>query len=67
MRNPSSDHSSPVVPVDDLFHTDDHPFCPLDSCTCHQDPALLASVEHAVTDGLFTLNEATNFVQGKTM
>jgi hypothetical protein len=67
MRNPSSDQPSPVVPVDDLFHTDDHPFCPLDSCTCHQDPTLLASVEHMVTDGLFTTDEATNFVQGKTI
>lgn len=67
MRNSSSGQPSPVVQGDDLFHTDDHPFCPLDSCTCHQDPALLASVEHMVTDGLFTTDEATNFVQGKTM
>jgi hypothetical protein len=33
---------------------------------CHEAPELLTTVDQAVTDGLFTSNEATNFIQGKT-
>lgn len=62
-----SDNFIPIILMeDDLLHTNNHPFCSVDSCMCHEAPELLTTVGQAVTDGLFTSNEATNFIQGKT-
>ena len=57
----------PVLPVDVLLHTQEHPFCPIDSCCCHQDADRVAQVSEAVTEGLFTPKEALRFVEGRTV
>ena len=56
----------PVVQMeDDLLHTAEHPFCFIgDQCPCHEDPLLISEVTQAVTDGLLTPDEATDFVAG---
>ncbi len=51
--------------VDALFHTQEHPFCLIDSCFCHEDPDLIAAVAELVTEGLFTPEEALRFVEGR--
>jgi len=62
------DNFIPVVLIEgDMLHTQEHPFCPDETCFCHEDHELLNTVSAAVTDGLFTLNEATAFVQGRTV
>ena len=62
------DNFIPVIPTDDLHHTDAHPFCPIDpTCPCHEDPDLITSIAQAVTDGLMTSDEATDFVMGRTL
>jgi hypothetical protein len=50
----------PVIPVDVLLHTQEHPFCPIDSNR-------FAQVDEAVTEGLFTPEEAPRFVEGSTV
>lgn len=58
----------PIIPVDSRLHTNDHPFCPTDpSCPCHEDSDLIAPIAQAVTDGLMTSNEATEYVMGRTL
>lgn len=54
-----------VVPVDDIFHTPDTPFCWDKTCDCHEDDVAIAIVARHVQDGLFTPEEATDFVKGK--
>jgi len=57
-----------VIPIEgDMLHTQEHPFCPDETCFCHEDQELLTTVSTAVTDGLFTPDEATAFVQGRTV
>jgi hypothetical protein len=58
-----------VVPMeDDLFHTQEHPFCNIDpTCPCHEDPELLSGVAQAVEQGLLTPDEATRIVMGRTV
>jgi hypothetical protein len=57
----------PVIPVDVLLHTQEHPFCPIDSCLCHEDADRFAQVSEAVSEGLFTPEEALCFVEGRTV
>lgn len=59
----------PVVPMeDDLIHTSEYPFCFLDDrCLCHEDSLMIAEVDQAVTAGLLTPDEATNFVAGRLL
>ena len=56
-----------VIPLEDgLIHTDEHPFCSIDStCPCHDDPDRIAAVAEAVVRGELTPDEATNLVFGK--
>jgi hypothetical protein len=58
---------SPIlVPVDEVFHTDDSPFCWVDgTCSCHEDQALIAQVAEALKNGLLTNDEATRLVAGQ--
>src|SRR5260370_17114191 len=58
----------PVVLMEDpIFHTDDHPFCPDWSCTCHEeDQEAIARVAQWVKDGLLTPDEATQYILGRT-
>jgi hypothetical protein len=57
----------PVLPVDVLLHTQEHPFCPIDSCFCHRDAGRVAQVDEAVSEGLFTPEEALRCVEGRTL
>ncbi len=58
----------PVVIMEDpIVHTDDHPFCPDWSCTCHEeDQEAIARVAQWVEDGLLTPDEATQYILGRT-
>ena len=50
-----------------ILHTTERPFCDDPSCTCREDPALIAEVNEAVEQGLITPEEATLIIQGKTL
>ena len=53
---------------DVLVHTAEYPFCFTDDqCLCHEDSLLIAEVAQAVTAGLLTPDEATNFVAGRLL
>ena len=57
-----------VIPSeDDVLHTDEHPFCCTDTCPCHEDQEALTTVNDAVLGGLLTPDEATAFIQGRTV
>ncbi len=59
------DHSTHLVIVDYLLHTEDKPFCFDQTCECHEDDLLIFQVSLFVQDGLMTPQEATDFVKGK--
>ena len=53
---------------DYLVHTAEYPFCFIDEqCPCHEDHLLIDEVAQAVTDGLLTPGEATDFVAGRLL
>ena len=57
-----------VIPLeDDKLHTDEHPFCSNDACPCREDQEALSSVNALVMSGLLTPDEATAFIQGRTV
>lgn len=56
-----------VLPDDQPLHTAEHPFCYNPSCPCHEDQELLAQVNLQVQEGHLTPEEATAFVQGRTV
>jgi hypothetical protein len=57
-----------VIPSeDDVLHTDEHPFCSNDTCPCREDQGALSAVNAAVRNGLLTPDEATAFIQGRTV
>lgn len=62
---PSADNFIPVIPVDELEHTQEKPFCWNDLCPCHEDQSLNSEVNDAVQNGLMTPSEATDFVAGR--
>jgi hypothetical protein len=56
----------PVIPMEDsLVHTATHPFCDDPRCPCHDDQGSISTVHEQVQQGLFTPQEATDFVNGK--
>lgn len=56
-----------VISVDDMYHTDDNPFCYTDPyCPCHEDQEAIQTVHVWVQQGLMTQEEATNFILGRT-
>ena len=61
------DNFIPIIPVDFPLHTPELPFCYDESCGCHEDGLLIAEVAQHVRDGLFTPQEATDFVSGRTI
>jgi hypothetical protein len=72
--HPFADSVPPVLPVASpdfqyptQYHTPDKPFCPEPACTCHEDPDAIAQVNEYVYEGLMTPDDATRFVQGKTV
>ncbi len=68
MHDPTPNHVPVVLMEDDLAHTAERPFCFIDDqCPCHEETLLIAEVAQAVTDGLLTPDEATNFVAGQLL
>lgn len=64
----SADNFAYVIPVDDMLHTQENPFCPIDpTCPCHEDPILIAEVAQYVANGELTPKEATDFVNGRML
>jgi hypothetical protein len=59
------DNFIPVIPVEELEHTPEKPFCWNVGCPCHEDQELISEVAALVENGLLTQEEATNFVAGK--
>jgi hypothetical protein len=51
----------------DALHTAEHPFCPDETCLCHEDQEALSDVNAAVLNGTLTPDEAIAFVQGRTV
>ncbi len=62
-----TDNFTIVISMEDnIVHTPENPFCPIDpSCPCHEDPELLQEVAGFVEQGLMTSQEATDFVNGR--
>lgn len=62
------DNFIPVIPIeDDTLHPPEKPFCWDSTCPCHEDQENIAIVAQQVQGGLFTPEEATDFVNGKTI
>ena len=64
---PYGDNFAFVIPVDDLLHTPENPFCWDMHCPCKSDQDLFAQVQQFIRDGLLTVDEATLFYCGKTV
>ena len=64
MRNRNEAPIIPVIPVDELLHTDCNPFCIDLSCPCKEDQELIQGVDEQYQDGLLTADEATRGVKG---
>ncbi len=54
----------PIVDADDIVHTADCPFCGDPTCSCHEDPDLIAEVAAQVEAGLLSPQEASDLVKG---
>ena len=61
-----ADNFIPVI-SSDVLHSPEQPFCYDETCGCHEDEMLIAEVAVLVQDGLMTPEEATDFVNGKTI
>lgn len=62
------DNFIPFISVEnEMLHLSDSPFCWDRTCPCHEDQDHITLVAQQVQDGLFTPDEATNFVNGKTI
>ncbi len=64
---PRPDNFAYIVLMEDpILHTEDHPFCPDWSCTCHEeDQESIARVNSWVQAGLMTPQEATAYILGR--
>ncbi len=61
------EHPIPIPMEDPIIHTLEYPFCDDPTCPDKEDPELRAQVAQLIKDGLFTPEEATNYVLGKTL
>ncbi len=62
------DNFTLVIPVEDeLIHSEETPFCWDSTCPCKEDQDAITTVAQHVQDGLFTPQEATDFVNGRTI
>jgi hypothetical protein len=64
-----ADNFTYVIPQEEPpVHTPEHPFCSVDPhCPCHEDQELISQVNLHVQEGHLTPDEATAFVQGRTV
>jgi hypothetical protein len=56
-----------TIPVDEIIHTDEHPFCSDPTCPCKSDQEAIQVVAQQVTDGLLTPCEADRLYRGQTL
>ena len=57
-----------VIMEDDALHSESKPFCYGDNtCPCHSDPDNINDVMQNVENGLMTMDEAENYVAGRTL
>lgn len=57
-----------VIPcLDDLIHTEDHPFCDREGCSCHEDCKQVNLLNDQIEQGLLTPQEATLIMSGKAI
>ena len=61
------DNFIPVIPVDYLYHSNEHPFCYDPDCYCHTDEQLIAQVKEQYDAGLLTAQEVEWTIKGKTL
>lgn len=61
---PYGDNFAFVIPVDEIEHPPEKPFCWNTTCPCHDDPDAIREVAIFVDEGLLSLEEATDFIQG---
>jgi hypothetical protein len=62
---PFFDNAIPVIPVDNIIHSSQTPFCDDPSCYCHENEDNINMVDGAFQDGIITANEASDIVGGK--
>jgi len=63
-ENTDTAHTQAIVPIY-VFHTLEVPFCPLPGCHCHTNQQEIAKLLDQIKDGVLTLREAADFVDGK--
>ena len=59
------DNVIPVIPVDYKEHVPEKPFCWDATCPDKEDQDAIDVVAQWITDGLMTLDEASDFVRGR--
>jgi hypothetical protein len=57
----------PVIPVDDLVHTSENPFCGDLSCPCHGDPDAIGQLGEYYHEGLVSAEDADRIYRGQTL
>lgn len=61
------DNFQPIIPVDQLEHTPDHPFCWDIACPCHSDTVALQELAASHREGLVSAKDADRIYQGRTV
>jgi len=56
-----------VVPEEHPLHTPEHPLCGDPTCICYENPENIADLVLSITDGLLSVNDATQIIRGKTV
>jgi len=50
-----------------LIHSTEHPFCADMSCPCHEDAEAVAQVQHWLSEGLLTAEDADRIYRGQSL
>lgn len=58
-------HPQQIIPIY-VIHTLERPFCQFPDCQCHTNQEEIAKLLEFVNNGLMTIREAADFVNGKT-
>ena len=64
---PYGDNFAFIIPVDEILHTPEKPFCWDLHCICKSNQDLLAELQQFIRDGLLTIDEAILFYCGRTV
>ena len=67
-----SQHRKPPIPIpyeggEQLIHSTEHPFCADMSCPCHEDAEAVAQVQHWLSEGLLTAEDADRIYRGQSL